>query len=172
MTESQTPTTCDCCNEEHIVRERLLDLTDKSDAQLRAEKAAILRELSRRRKAARPKVRKVVSQSERDRARAYVAFRELHPRCWRCGLSENERPKKWRGVFIIERAHITKDGLGRRVEDVRLINALCTICHLEHTGGYISTEEMLAYKREHDPDNYDPEFLQLHSIRKLEFPNA
>jgi hypothetical protein len=147
-----------------------MSLTNKTDAQLRAEKAAILRELSRRRKARKPKVRKVVDREAAKRAELYRLFREEHTACWRCGLSEGERPKEWHGVFIIERAHITKDGLGKRLEDVRLIAALCTICHSEHTGGWISTEEMLAYKREHDPDNYDPEFIQKHSIRRLEFP--
>jgi hypothetical protein len=145
-------------------------LTDKTDAQLRAEKAAILRELSRRRKAAKPKPRKVVSQSERDRAAEYVRFREKWQTCWKCFRAEWQRPSDWLGVYIIERAHITKDGMGRRIEDVRLIAALCSRCHHDHTAGRISTETMIRLKARMDPDNYDPEFLQKHSVRKLSFP--
>jgi hypothetical protein len=146
------------------------DLKSQSTTELTTLKAAILRELSARRKAARGKVRKVRSTEERDRARAYVAFREEHLLCWNCGRGENDRPDNWHGVFIIERAHITKDGLGKRCEDVRLINALCSWCHNLHTMGRMTTERMLELKREHDPDNYDPEFLQLHSVRRLSFP--
>lgn len=147
-----------------------MNLTNQSTPELTTLKAAILRELSKRRKAAKPKVRKVRTTEERERAAKYVAFREQWPLCWNCGRSESDRPDNWHGVFIIERAHITKAGLSRRCEDVRLINALCSWCHNLHTMGRMTTERMIELKREHDPDNYDPEFLQAHSVRRLEFP--
>lgn len=143
-----------------------LSLTDLT--KLRREVLAAIKAL--RPKSPKPKPRKVRSQSERDRADAYVRFREEQTACWNCGRSENDRPDNWHGVYIIERAHITKDGMGRRIEDVRLINALCSWCHNLHTMGRMTTERMLELKREHDPDNYDPEFLQKHSVRRLEFP--
>lgn len=138
-------------------------LKTKTDAQLRADKAAILRELSARRRAAKPKVRKVRTSEDLERARAYVAFREEHCKggiCWFCDI----------GGHDLDRAHITNDGLSKRLEDVRLVVALCRDCHNAHTAGRIATSTLIRLKATCDPDNYDPEFLQLHSVRRLSFP--
>lgn len=109
----------------------------------------------------RDKVRKVKSAQERERERKYEAFKREHCSgpCWRC-----------RTFQPLQRCHITKDGLSKRLEDVRLVNAMCPSCHDLHTKGAISTQEMIDLKRIYDPDNYDPEFLQRHSVRKLSLP--
>ena len=130
----------------------------------------VLAELKARRpKANKGKGRKVKSAEERERERLYAEFREINSICWNC--HRTKPPRGWSGPWIPnERAHITKDGLGKRLEDVRLVCSLCTWCHRLNTEGLITVAEMIRLKREHDPDNYDPEFLQKHSVRRLSFP--
>jgi cytochrome c553 len=148
-----------------------MNLTEMSLTELTRLRRDVLAAIaSKRPKPVKVKVRKVVSAEERERARLYEAFREEHQTCWACHRTAQNRPSDWLSPFFIERAHITKDGLSKRLEDVRLIAALCSRCHWRHTNGQISIHVLLRLKREHDPDNYDPEFLQKHSIRKLVFP--
>jgi cytochrome c553 len=127
-------------------------------------------------KARKAKVRKQRTSEERERAEKYAAFREENTACWLCHRTENDRPYWWHGVFIIERMHIVNKP---RVEDVRVIIAACSFCHAVQHGAYfpevpgldpLPMIELLRAKKYYDPDNYDPEFLQAHSVRRLEFP--
>lgn len=149
---------------------------------LKVKLAPYTREQSRRKreavKAIRPakvKVRKVRSEAEKERERKYAEFREVHTWCWACG--RDKKPPKWYEPWLPnERAHIVNKP---RVEDVRAVVSLCTICHrISHWERFahfkepsqLTTGDLIRLKREHDPDNYDPEFLQRHSVRKLCFP--
>lgn len=141
---------------------------------LRREVLAAIK--AKRPKASKPKQRKVRTTEERERERAYVAFlRDRCDRCWICGRTANDKPDWWHGVFMIERMHIVNKP---RREDIRAIIAGCSLCHrIEHGDRFPQTDRepvgmafLLALKLAHDPDNYDPEFLQKHSVRRLEFP--
>jgi hypothetical protein len=76
------------------------------------------------------------------------------------------------GPWLIERAHIANKP---RREDRRLVVMLCTICHKSEHGERIAgfdrpkltVGQMLALKLECDPDWYDLEFIQRHSVRLL-----
>lgn len=132
---------------------------------------------ARRPRAPKVTVRQQRSVEERERAAAYVAFlRDRCDRCWICGRTANDRPQWWTApVFMIERMHIANKP---RREDVRAIIAGCSLCHrIQHGDRFPQSlmrpqtmTELLELKREYDPDNYDPEFLQKHSVRKLIFP--
>ena len=135
------------------------------------------RQLRKAIKAAKP--RKPVDPTERERAAKYVAFLSDSTFCWICGRGANERPSWWTSPYFgIERMHIVNKP---RVEDVRVIVAGCSLCHRVQHGDRFphfpfsgwepeSMEELLAIKMEFDPDNYDPEFIQRHSVRRLSFP--
>lgn len=124
-----------------------------------------------------PKVRKQRTTEERERARAYAEFlRDKCDRCWICDRTANDRPDWWTSpVFMVERMHVVNSP---RVEDVRVIIGGCSLCHrIEHGDRFpecsqrpVGIEVLLAIKRDFDPNNYDPEFLQKHSVKKLTFP--
>jgi hypothetical protein len=129
-------------------------------------------------KARKAKVRRAVDREGAKRAELYRLFREEHAACWICKREAWQKPRWWAGPYLIERMHIVNKP---RVEDVRVIIAACTLCHrIEHgerfrnAGDFsrepLTIEQLCEVKREHDPDNYDPEFIQKHSIRRLEFP--
>lgn len=149
------------------------DVLHREIKTLKVKLAPLKSEYNRRQKAKRPrsakvKVRKVKSEGEKERARLYAEFEA--DKCWRCFRPGNYPPPGWHRPFGIERCHITKDGTGKRCEDVRLIVALCSRCHADHTAGRLSTANMLWLKRANDKDNWDERFLQEHSIRRLPVP--
>jgi hypothetical protein len=94
--------------------------------------------------------------------------------CWACFAFD--RPYEWSGVWVIHRAHIVNQP---RLEDVRVVNLLCPLCHLAQdlaTGQEVypgddrpklELAEMMWIKKKIDPKNFDREILQACSIRKL-----
>ena len=90
--------------------------------------------------------------------------------CWAC--EHHARPKKYRGPWLIERAHIVNKP---RVEDRRVVVMLCTLCHKASHGERIAGDmrpplklgHLLEIKAHTDPDWFDLEFLQKHTVRKL-----
>jgi hypothetical protein len=136
---------------------------------------AQLKRLEPKPKRPKVKVRRVVSAEERERARLYEAFREEHQTCWACG--RDRKPPKWYEPWLPnERAHIVNKP---RVEDIRCVVSLCTICHrISHWERFahfkqpekLTLENLLWLKREHDPDHFDLEFLQRHSVKRLPTP--
>lgn len=116
----------------------------------------------RAKRPSRPKQGKSKSEAEKRQAKLYAEFREefCNGPCWNC--------QDMRGP--LDRAHITKAGLGRRLEDDRLVIALCRRCHDAHHEGKLTTANMLWLKRYVQPDRFDWEFLQQWSIRQLPEP--
>ena len=100
----------------------------------------------------------------------YHSMRALFACCWACNASRC--PMEYYGPWLIERAHIANKP---RREDRRLVVMLCTICHKTQHGERLSgfdrprltVGQMLELKRECDPEWYDLEFVQRHSIRRL-----
>ena len=128
----------------------------------------------RAKRPSRPKQGK--SEAEKRQAKLYAEFREVHTECMLCHRTENDRPYWWHGAFLIERMHIVNKP---RVEDVRVIIAACSFCHAVQHGArfpqmpgleQLPIVEIIRAKLLYDPDNYDPAFLQKHSVRLLEFP--
>ena len=99
--------------------------------------------------------------------------------CWAClRLCRNwsDRPDWWFGPWFLHRAHIVSQP---RREDRRGIILLCPICHgIQHGERFpqvvgwdkISLAELLWIKRTRDPEWFDLEWLQRHSIRRLPEP--
>ncbi len=149
-----------------------MNLRELTDPELRKLRADAAKEETRRRKAKRPKVRQVKSAEERERARAYVAFREEHAAggCWACGRTEDDRPTWWHGPWLIERMHFVHSGMGCVVRDPRLIIAACSGCHGQYHKSIANwglpplTDENCAWlKREHG--DYDPLFIARNNTR-------
>jgi hypothetical protein len=150
-----------------------MSLTNKTDAQLRAEKSAILRELSRRRKARKPKVRKVVAKlPDAD----YLSMpREF---CWACGRGWNDRPKCWHaGWWSIQTMHFVHSGTSRRIVDRRLVISGCGGCHgnaHQRIAGWelprLTDEHCAWLKMTVDPDFYDPDFIAANNGGKVIVP--
>jgi hypothetical protein len=119
-------------------------------------------------------------------AQLYREFKENHPFpfCWACGRDESQRPEGWFGVFCIERAHIVSSP---RLEDVRLIVLLDTICH-KVSGGErlvvngnpwplpkLTRANLIYLKERFDPENFAPDFMERFSVKRLptaEAPDA
>ncbi len=106
----------------------------------------------------------------------YQAFMLEFYRCMACGWNP-EAPLYREWMFgRLENAHIV-GGPGRR-HDRRAIVRLCAGCHRLSHGDRIvvrglvlptlSLENLLWLKREHDPENYDAEYLQSLRIRSGE----
>lgn len=105
-------------------------------------------------------------------ATAYKQFLGSHnfPWCWACGRDQWQRPDGWFGPWLIERAHIIPFPV--RIEDVRAIALLCSLCHKTNhwqrivlsDGGNplprLHPEHLLDLKRRFDPDNYDRPWLK------------
>lgn len=102
-----------------------------------------------------------------DEAYKYFAAFHHHPWCWYCGRGAMDGPFQ---PFLIERAHIVNKP---RVEDVRAVMLLCSLCHRRQHGAIIvspkiepfkelTLQNMLWLKKYHDPDNYDRQWLQDH----------
>lgn len=108
---------------------------------------------------------------------AYCTMYMDHPQmwCWACGRDWLGRPEWWHGPWVIERAHIVNKP---RAEDRRAVNFLCSACHDTQHGetlaGWglpkLTVANMLWLKREHDPQFYDRDFLQKHSVQRLPEP--
>jgi len=100
----------------------------------------------------------------------YDAMRSLFDCCWACNATR--KPMEYYGPWLIERAHIANKP---RREDRRLVVMLCSICHKfqhgERLNGFerprLTVGQMLALKLECDPEWYDLEFIQEHSVRLL-----
>jgi hypothetical protein len=154
-----------------------MNLTEMSLTELTRLRRDVLAAIaSKRPKPVKVKVRKVVSAEERERARLYAEWKLDHDGCMLCERTASDKPSWWHGPFFVERMHIVNKP---RVEDVRVILAACSLCHrLQHGATFsqipglkpLTITELLRVKKFLDPDNYDPEFLQKHSIRKLVFP--
>jgi len=105
---------------------------------------------------------------------AYVnAVAEMGGRCFRCGRTAAQKPAWWHAPFLIERSHIVNKP---RREDRRAVIPLCSFCHRVQHGdrfdGFkhlepLSMERLLEFKRFYDPDYFDLEWLQRHSVRRL-----
>lgn len=131
------------------------------DAEVRARKR-----ISRPKKVKPKCKRKVRSAEEIRRALLYKEFRQLHEFCWACGRTENDRPAWYGGeVFMLERAHIVNQP---RIEDVRVIVCLCSVCHkLAHGERLAGCElpplkigHLIHLKAFHDVHNFSTEFLR------------
>lgn len=153
-----------------------MNLSTLTYTELTKLRLKVLAEIKARRpRAPKVTVRKQRSVEERERERKYAEFSGAMPCCWICGRAATDKPSWWNGPFLIERMHIVNK---TRVEDVRAIIAGCSLCHrIQHGDRFPQSlmrpqtmTELLELKREYDPDNYDPEFLQKHSVRKLIFP--
>lgn len=94
------------------------------------------------------------------------------PWCWYCGRGLWDKPAWWNAGFLIERAHIVSMS---RVEDRRVIIALCSACHFathnQSLFGYTlpaaTVGHMLWLKRTFDREYYDPEFMRKYSVGNL-----
>jgi hypothetical protein len=165
--------------------ERLKSECHRLSRELRKVRA----ELRRREKAERPakaKPRKVRSAEEIIREREYANFTADHEHghfCWACGRGHDDQPEQWCGLwFENERAHICHSGLGRRIQDARLIVLLCTLCHMgvHGTAPKWWTEEyrpltqgqLLHLKAVWDVKRFDTAFIQKHNIGALPRPMA
>ncbi len=114
-------------------------------------------------------------RSKLEAQKLYREFNKLHLSCWACGATN--KPTWWFGPWLPnERAHIVAQP---RVEDVRVIVSLCSVCHRMQTNATfpelrdvpgLKLEHMLQLKIVNDPDNYDIEFMEKHSIRKMPLP--
>jgi hypothetical protein len=101
----------------------------------------------------------------------YDAMRSLFDRCWACGA--RSKPQGYYGPWLIERAHIANKP---RREDRRLVVMLCTICHKWSHGERVATfprpkldaGHLVTLKAERDPEWFDLEFINRHSVRILE----
>lgn len=100
-----------------------------------------------------------------------------HPYCWQCGREWRHQPRDWFAPWIIERAHVVSSP---RAKDRRAVILLCSGCHrashgINTAGDRFQSCELrvaLWLKRTFDPDYFDLEFLQRHSIVKLPRPKA
>jgi len=100
------------------------------------------------------------------------AVKEMGGHCYRCGRQRLQGPAWWHAEFLIERAHIVNKP---RREDRRAIILLCSLCHrIQHGDRFVqcplkplSMEVMLAMKAEYDPEYFDMEWLQKHSVQRL-----
>ena len=101
-----------------------------------------------------------------------------NPWCWLCGRTHYSPHPVWFGPWIIHRAHIVNKP---RVEDRRVVNLLCPLCHLAETAygslwydnqlyPEITTAHMLWLKQERDSEHFDLDFLSRHTVRKLPSP--
>jgi hypothetical protein len=112
-------------------------------------------------------------------AKAYKQFLDGHacPWCWACGRDQFEIPAGWFGPWFIERSHITRSP--PRIEDVRAVVLLCSLCHkTSHwerifLAGSLNplprlhTEHLLDLKRRFDRANYDRQWLTEHHVGTL-----
>lgn len=103
----------------------------------------------------------------------YEMFKIDHryPWCWWCGRSEYDAPEGWFGPFLVERAHIVNKP---RVQDVRAVVLLCSLCHRAQHGAIVKNAlpqcmegHMIWMKRVFDARVHDMEFLQQHSVGRL-----
>ncbi len=114
-------------------------------------------------------------RSKLEAQKLYREFNKLHLSCWACGATN--KPTWWYGPWLPnERAHIVAQP---RVEDVRVIVCLCSTCHRIQTNStFPELRDVPALKLEHlihlklvfDSKNYDHEFLEKHSVRKIPMP--
>lgn len=103
---------------------------------------------------------------------AELEYERLHGwiTCWACGAWK--RQENYFAPWMIERAHIVNKP--RRL-DRRLVVMLCSVCHRishgERLSGFdrskLELAHLLTLKKECDPDWWDLEFIQRHSIRIL-----
>ena len=88
--------------------------------------------------------------------------------CWACGRTNlfRDKPQDFHGLWIIHRAHIVSSP---RMEDRRVINSLCPLCHHDYDGnsGKLTLENMIFLKSLFDPEWFDLDFMQKCSIRIL-----
>lgn len=102
---------------------------------------------------------------------------EFDGACWLCGHDVTKyRPMWWAGPWLLHRAHIVHQP--RREVRAAVIQA-CPVCHgLSHGETYAACRDairptvanMLWAKQKHDPEWFDMDWLQKHSIRKLPEP--
>ena len=104
------------------------------------------------------------------------AVKEMGGLCWRCGRNENTKPYWWNAEWMIERSHIVNKP---RREDRRAVIPLCSLCHrIEHGDRFqqfpnmkpIPLDVLLGMKRDRDPEYFDMEWLQRHSVSILPEP--
>jgi hypothetical protein len=136
------------------------------------------RQLRKAIKAAKPKPRKVVSQSERDRAAEWVNMLPEAGFCWACGRTRNDRPTWWGFPFWgIERMHFVHSGTGRRIKDRRLVILACSGCHGHYHDNLadwdlprLTDGQCVLLKSVFDPDWYSPEFIADSNTRGVILP--
>lgn len=98
--------------------------------------------------------------------------------CWLDGASDalGGKPCWWNAPWLIHRAHIVSSP---RVCDRRAVVLLCPVCHgLHHNERYRmlpeaarpTLENLLWLKQQWDPEWFDLEWLQRHSVRRLPEP--
>ncbi len=98
------------------------------------------------------------------------------PWCFWCGRGLEHRPNGWFAPWLIERAHIVNKP---RVEDRRAVILLCSWCHKVQHGEQLvlpgvkpsdlrpSLSNMLWLKKYFDPEYYDWNWLNRHSVGQL-----
>ncbi len=105
-------------------------------------------------------------------AQDYKHFAKCHdyPWCWACGRSVYDVPEGWHFPWFIERAHMIPFPV--RIEDVRAVALLCSLCHKTSHGERViltagqnplprlQPEHLLDLKRRFDRENYDREWLK------------
>jgi len=83
------------------------------------------------------------------------AWAEQFNRCWLCGVENDDMFLQLETHEIARRSKATKSWA-----DVRNYAATCRACHCEILD-WLPAVVQLALKAEHDPDNYDREFVNL-----------
>lgn len=98
-----------------------------------------------------------------------------NPWCFACGRDETQRHPKWHAPWYLQRAHLgAGSGSMLRIQDRRLVNILCPLCHFAHRSKpgeegvlfsfqtsvpVITNANMLWIKNYRDPRWYDPEAI-------------
>lgn len=108
----------------------------------------------------------------------YRLFLKEFDFCWACGRdgTYSSMPEDWFSLWTIDRAHIVNQP---RVEDRRVICALCRLCHDHSHGKRIITasrpadwprlqlHHLLWLKSRFDSRFYDRHFIQRHYMSRL-----
>lgn len=121
-------------------------LHSKSDSQLRAEKAAILRELSRRRRAAKPKRQTSARKRDALAKEAWELFARSEKHCWACGRTRTDVPHFWWARWLLERAHVVNK---TRIRNPKACVVLCSCCHKLAHGEKVAGCELPPLTKSH-----------------------